>query len=410
MIGRIGCLKSNAESMSYRLKIHQPISRFSFLSSIRNLSLFFRQFSDKRCVPPDLLNHKDWLSQPQVIRIFHNIKDPRLIFPLFIQLSNRKDYNPTESLYSTVIHKLADAGDFDGVEALMQRIKLERRCRLSDVLFRDVIKIYGHSAGRINKAIDTLFDMPNYKCWPSVVTFNCVLNMLVSSKQFEFVHEVYARAPTLGVEVDACCLNIIIKGLCECGKIEAALNVLDEFPKQKCMPNVRTFSTIMHGLCELGRVDEAFSLLDRMESEGVEVDAIVFNILILGLRKRKRFQEGMKLFDRVTVKGCEPNSGTYQEVLYCFLDAKCFVEAKNFMQKMIKKGINPSFESYKLVIKGFCRQNMAEDVEWSLKQMVGHGFVPKMGMWKQIVWCVISNGVGIDTECECVSFDEIIGS
>ncbi|KZV19408.1 pentatricopeptide repeat-containing protein mitochondrial [Dorcoceras hygrometricum] len=398
--------------MSCRAKI----LRLSFLSPFllqRNFSLFFRQLSshisDKGCVPSDLVNHKDWLSQPQVIRIFNRIKDSDLILPLFIQLSTRKDYAPSESLYSTVINKLAAAGDFDGVQTLMQRIKLERRCRLSDALFRNVIKIYGHSAGRINKVIETLFDMPNYKCWPSVVTFNCVLNILVSTKQFEVVHEVYARAPSLGVEVDACCLNIIVKGLCECGKIEAALDVLDEFPKQNCMPNVRTFSTIMHGLCELGRVDEAFSLLDRMESEGVEVDAIVFNILILGLRKQKRFQEGIELLDRATVKGCQPNPGTYQEVLYCFLDAKCFVEAKNFMQKMIKKGINPSFESYKLVIKGFCSQKLAEDVEWALKEMVAHGFVPKMGMWKRIVRCLFSKSLGIDTKCLCVSFDEIVG-
>ncbi|XP_073127403.1 small ribosomal subunit protein mL103 (rPPR7) [Henckelia pumila] len=402
------------QTMSYRLKLLQPICRSAILLPRLNLSLFFfRQFSshlsDKRCVPPDLLSHKDWLSQPQVIRIFNQIKDPDLILPLFIQLSNRKDYNPNESIYSTVINKLSAAGDFDGVETIMQRIKLERRCRLSDALFRDVIKIYGHSAGRINKAVETLFDMPNYKCWPSVVTFNCVLNLLVSTKKFETIHEVYARAPSLCVEVDACCLNIIIKGLCECGKIEAALNVLDEFPKQKCVPNVRSFSTIMHGLCELGRVDEAFGLLDRMESEGVEVDAIVFNTLILGLRKQKRFREGIELFNTAMVKGCKPNPGTYQEVLYCFLDAKCFLEAKNFMQKMIEKGINPSFESYKLVIKGFCCQNLAEDVEWSLKEMVRHGFVPKMGMWKQIVRCVLSTGVGIDTRCVCVYFDEIIG-
>lgn len=398
----------------YRPKFRQPISQFPLLSSILfarlNFSLPFHRFAPSKPHRkpshendnhdyPDILNYKDWLSPLEAIRIFQNLKDPNLTLTLFAQLSSRKDYRPNESLYATLINKLALARNFDGIDTLMQRIKVERKCRLSDGFFRNVIKIYGHSAGRINKAIETLFDMPNYKCWPSVRTFNFVLNLLVSTKQFEVVHEVYMGASKLGVEIDACCLNIIIKGLCECGKVDAAYKVLDEFSEQKCRPNVRTFSTIMHGLCQRGRVDEAFTLLERMETEGVELDAVVFNILISGLRKQGRVAEGFDLFDRVMLKGCNPNPGTYLEVLYCLLDAKRFYEAKSFLRRMIEKGINPSFESYKLVIQGFCGENLVEDVEWALRQMVGHGFVPKMGMWKQIVQCILSDKHGIISDC-----------
>ncbi|KAL3651082.1 hypothetical protein CASFOL_007485 [Castilleja foliolosa] len=386
-------------SLFFRSKFRKAISHF-------HISLSFHQYApskprrkpsaadndDQSC--PNLLNHKDWLSQPEIIRIFQNLKDPNFALPLFSQLSRRKDYKPNESIYATVIHKLDVAKNFDAIEKFMHHIKLERKCRLSDAFFRNVIKIYGHSAGRINKAIETLFDMPNYKCWPSTTTFNFVLHLLVSTKQFEVVHEVYSGASKLGIEIDACCLNIIIKGLCECGQIEAAYKVLDEFPEQKCTPNARTFSTIMHGLGALGRVDESFKLLERMETEDVEVDAIVFNILISGLRKQGRVKEGVELFDRVMLRGCKPNPGTYQEVLYCLLDAKSFGEAKGFMEKMIGKGINPSFESYKTVIRGFCGERCVGDVEWALTQMVASGFVPKMGMWKEIVRCIVSDNHG----------------
>lgn len=374
-----------------------------------NFCLHFHQFAPSHPKPrlkpsedngyPDLLNHKDWLSTPQVIGIFHNLKDPNFALPLFDQLSSRQDYRPNELVYAALINKLALARNFDGIEAVMERIKLERKCRLSDSFFHDVIKIYSHSAGRINKAIETLFDMPSYKCWPSIKTFNFVLNLLVCSKQYEVVHEVYSGAPRLGVEIDTCCLNIIIKGLCECGQMDAAFKVLDEFPKQKCVPNVRTFSTIMHGLCERDRVDDAFSLLDRMEMENVEVDAVVFNILISGLRKGGRFEEGIKLFDRIMQKGCNPNPATYQEVLYCLLDSKRYNEAKLFMGRMTERGMNPSLKSYKLAVQGFCRQNLLEDVEWTLKQMVDHGFVPKMGLWEEIVCCIITDNCNALSDC-----------
>ncbi|CAH9116083.1 unnamed protein product [Cuscuta epithymum] len=332
--------------------------------------------------------HKDWLSPTQVIKIFHNLKDPHSALSLWTQISKRKDYNPNEALYSAVINKLADSKNFDGIDTLMERIKCERKCRLSDEFFYEVIKIYGNVGGRINRATYTLFDMPNYKCWPSVRTFNFVLNLLVNTKQFDVVHEVYLGASKLGIEIDACCLNIIIKGLCNCGKLDSAFQVLEEFPKQNCRPTVRTFSTIMRALCDRGCVEDAYGLLERMRKEGVDPDTITFNILISGFMKQGRVEEGIEVFMKLMHKGCDPNGGTFQEVLYGLLSTKRFVDAIGFMGMMIEKGENPSFKSYKLAIHGLCDQNLTAQLDWLLKQMVRHGFAPTMGMWKRMVECL----------------------
>lgn len=353
-----------------------------------------------------MARHKDWLSPNEVIKIFETLKDPNFTLPVFDQISQRKDYKPNEALYSAVINKLAQAKNFNAIETLMERIKLERKCRLSEDFFYNVIKIYGVLGGRINSAIRILFDMHNYKCWPTVKTFNGVLNMLVSTNQFEVVHEVFMGSSKLGIEIDACSLNIIIKGMCRCGKLDDAFLVLDEFPKQNCKPNVRTFSTIMHGLCDRGSLDEAFALLDRMETEGVEPDAIIFNILISGLRKQGKISEGIELLDKMQGRGCDPNPGTYQEVLYSLLHAKRFAEAKAFMHKMINMGVNPSFESYKLIIPGFCDKKLASDLDWVLRQMMRQGFVPKMGMWKLILSSILSDSNAYN----CFSYQEIIGN
>ncbi|KAF5814370.1 putative tetratricopeptide-like helical domain superfamily [Helianthus annuus] len=130
--------------------------------------------------------------------------------------------------------------------------------------------------------------MPGYGCWPTAKTFNFVLNLLVNTRNFDVIHEVYVSAGSLGVEIDVCCLNIMIKWLCKNGDVDAARQVFDEMPKQGCRPNVRTFSALVHGLCENNHVEEAFSLLAKMESEGVEPDTILMNILISGLRKHSR--------------------------------------------------------------------------------------------------------------------------
>ncbi|XVF18397.1 hypothetical protein REPUB_Repub11eG0018100 [Reevesia pubescens] len=352
------------------------------------------------------LTHKDWLSPTEILKIFDNLKEPNSLISVLNQYSTRKDYKPTEPLFTLVINKLADAQDFDSIQNIMEKLKQEKPCRLSDDFFQNVIKKYGRVGGRIKSAIETLFSMPEYGTWPSVKTFNIVLSLLVANKLFDVVHDVYGKAPELGIEIEACTLNILIKGLCENGRLDLAFQVLDEFPKQGCKPNVRTFSTLMHGLCEKGKVDEAFELMGRMEKERIEADAVSFNILISGLRKQGRVEEGLKLLERMKRNGCYPNAGSYQEVLYGLLDAERFIDAKELMGRMIFERVSPSFDSYKKLIHGFCKEKLVREVDWALKRMVQQGFVPKMGMWIQIVHCVFA---GKNT-CDCNLLCEIVNS
>ncbi|OVA00844.1 Pentatricopeptide repeat [Macleaya cordata] len=344
--------------------------------------------------PLQKLNHKNWLAPNEVLKIFKTLRDPDSVINVLERVSQRKDYKPNETLYTLVIQKLCQSKKFYAIPEILKRIKTEKKyhCKLSDEFFYFVIKIYGNVAGYIDEAIKTLFSMPDYNCWPSIKTFNYVLNMLIAAKQYEIVHEVYLGAPKLGLVIDTCSLNILIKGLCENDKLNEAFELLNEYPKQGCMPNAKTYSTLMHCLCSNGRVDEAFQLLDRMEMEGCDPDTITFNVLISGLGKQGRVDEGIELLDRMKIKGCYPNSGSYQAVLYGILDSKKFVDAKCFMDRMILEGGFPSFLSYKLVIDGLCKENRLEDLDLVLDQMVHRGFVPKMGMWKKIVQSVLGGG------------------
>ncbi|KAK6946570.1 Pentatricopeptide repeat [Dillenia turbinata] len=361
------------------------------------------QPSSKHFDPLSRLNHRDWLAPNEVLQIFQTLKDSKLTLDVLHKLAKRKDYRPNEALYTLVIQKLAQAKMFDEIDDILKRIKTEK-IRLSDDFFYVVIKIYGNVACRINRAIQTLFGMPEFNCWPTVRTFNFVLNLLVLNRQYDVIHEVYMGATQLGIEIDACCLNILIKGLCQRGDIDAAFKVLDEFPRQGHRPNIQTFSTLIHGLCKHKRLSEAFELFEKMEKAGVDPDAITFNILISGLRKQRRFEEAVNLFSKMGHKGCDPNPGTHQEVLYALLDAEKFSEAKSFLDRMVSMGLNPSFVSYKLIIQGLCSSRKTGDVEIVLRQMLRQGFVPGMGMWRLILEGTLS-GTSSD---DYISFNRIL--
>lgn len=159
----------------------------------------------------------------------------------------------------------------------------------------------------------------------------------------------------------------------------------------------------MHGLCEKGMVDEAFELLERMKSEKICVDVVVFNVLICGLRRKGEIDKAKEVLEIVMMRnGCYPNESSYQHVLYGLIELKRFCEAKEVVEKMVAKGFVPSYDSYKGLILGYCKEGLVEEVEWGVKGMVRMGFVPRMGMWRQIVKClVVSRDVSL-------SFDGIL--
>uniref|UniRef100_A0A1D1YJV0 Pentatricopeptide repeat-containing protein At3g14580, mitochondrial n=1 Tax=Anthurium amnicola TaxID=1678845 RepID=A0A1D1YJV0_9ARAE len=342
------------------------------------------------------LDQKDWLAPNEVLKIFNGLRNPDLVVSGYRKVSSRKDYKPNEAFYSLLIDKLASAQKFDIFEEFLERIKFEK-CKVSDDFFFKLIKTYGNVANHPEQAIRTLLRMPEFHCWPTVKTFNFVLNLLVCSKQFDVIPEVYLSAPRLGVALDTCCFNILIKGLCNCGKLDAAFSVLHEIHNQGCKPNVKTYSTLMHSLCKNDRVEDAFDLYEKMEADGCYPDTVTFNILISGLCRQGKIFEGMEFLKKMKLKGCYPNSGTYQVLLCGFLSSEQFVKAKEFMDLMLSEGSCPSFSSYKLLIQGLCDENLLSDAELVLKQMVYQGFAPRMGTWKKILECMFSRTEGSDS-------------
>ncbi|KAK2363436.1 pentatricopeptide repeat-containing protein [Trifolium repens] len=348
-------------------------------------------------------HHKDWLTSKEATTLINSLTNPSTALTIFNLYSSRKDYNPTQPFCISLITKLAQSHHFNSIDTLLKSLP-QKQHHFTEDFFYDLIKLYAHKANRIDKAIETFFDMPNCGTWPSSKTFNFVLNLLVNNKLYDTVLDVYLSATKLGFEIVACCLNIMIKRLCNKGELEGAFKVFDEFPKLGIQRNDRTFCTLMHGLCEKAMVDEAFRLLERMQKEKICVDVMVFNVLINGLRKKGKIDEAIEVLEVLMMRNeCYPNESSYQHVLYGLIDMKRFEEGKGVVEKMILKGFVPSYDSFKGLILGFCREGLVEEVDWGVKGMIRMGFVPRMGMWRQIVKCLV-----VSRDNVCVSLDGIL--
>ncbi|KAK7401716.1 hypothetical protein VNO78_13415 [Psophocarpus tetragonolobus] len=330
------------------------------------------------------LKEKDWLTPKEASNLLTSLRHPSSTLSFFHLYTSRYDFLPSESLCITLISKLALSHHLHPILSLHQTLLTHPR-PFSDNLFYALIKAYAHSFHRIDIALHTLHHMPS----PSTRTFNFLLNVLVNLRLHDAARHLFLHAPRLGVPLDACTLNILIKGLCARGHLNAAFGVLGEFQGLGCQATARTYATLMKGLCEMGRVEEAFGLLEKMESGGVDADVAVFNILIGGLRKLGRVDEGWRVLEGMLGKGVSPNAVTYNEVLSGLVQNGRFHEGKDLVENMGFKGFLPSFGAYKALVLGFSDNERLQELEWVLRDMVRKGFVPRMGMWRKIVKCLV---------------------
>ncbi|KAK7366559.1 hypothetical protein VNO80_08552 [Phaseolus coccineus] len=351
------------------------------------------------------LKHKDWLTPKEATTLLTSLTDPSSTLSFFNLYTSRKDFDPTEPFCTTLVAKLAQAQHLNPLLTLHHTLTLPRpqRRHFSDNFFFTLIKAYAHSFQRVDHVLRTLHEMP---CPPSTRTFNFVLNHLVNTRLYCAAHDLFLHVPQLGVTLDACSLNILIKGLCAQGELNAAFRVLEEFPGLGCEANALTYTTLMKGLCERGRMEEAFVLLERMEGGSVDADAAVFNVLIGGLRKGGRVDDGWRVLEGMMGKGVCPNGGSYNEVLCGLVEGGRFEEAKKVVERMEVEGFVPSFESYKGLVKGFCERGVVGEVEWVVRDMVRNGFVPKMGMWGKIVQCALEREGS--SGCMAVAIDGVL--
>ncbi|KAL9327908.1 hypothetical protein ACSQ67_002911 [Phaseolus vulgaris] len=325
------------------------------------------------------LKHKDWLTPKEATTLLTSLTDPSSTLSFFNLYTSRKDFDPTEPFCTTLVTKLAQAQHLNPLLTLHHTFTLPRpqRRHFSDNFFfhthQSLCTLLSSSGPRASHP-------PRNALPPSTRTFNFVLNLLVNTRLYCAAHDLFLHGPQLGVTLDACSLNILIKGLCAQGEFNAAFRVLEEFPGLGCEANALTYTTLMKGLCERGRMDEAFALLERMEGGSVDADAAVFNVLIGGLRKGGRVDEGWRVLEGMMGKGVRPNGGSYNEVLCGLVEGERFEEAKKVVERM--------------------------EVEWVVRDMVRNGLVPKMGMWGKIVQCAIEREGS--SGCVAVAIDGVL--
>ncbi|KAK4388898.1 hypothetical protein Sango_2226800 [Sesamum angolense] len=101
---------------------------------------------------------------------------------------------------------------------------------------------------------------------------------------------------------------------------DEAFHWLDEMENVGCKPSLVTYTVVVKFLCDDGKVDEALSLLRRMEEKGCDPDLVAYNIVLRELCHQGRVVEIgdlVRVIDQksMVAKGFRPTNVSYNIIL-----------------------------------------------------------------------------------------------
>ncbi|KAI3517775.1 hypothetical protein L1887_16994 [Cichorium endivia] len=79
--------------------------------------------------------------------------------------------------------------------------------------------------------------------------------------------------------------NCLIKGYCDEGRIEDAMNLIQDMPSNNCSPDTASYHTIMGFYCKQNWIEEIRDLMKKMNEINLIPDQVTYNMLIHMLSK-----------------------------------------------------------------------------------------------------------------------------
>ncbi|KAL0303554.1 UNVERIFIED_CONTAM: Pentatricopeptide repeat-containing protein [Sesamum radiatum] len=220
-------------------------------------------------------------------------------------------------------------------------------------------------------------DMEKLGCFPSVVTFNALIDGLSKAGKLEEAHLMLykmeiGKNPSLFLRLsqgadrilDSASLQKMVDNLVNSGLILKAYKLLMQLADSGVVPNITTYNTLINGLCKAGQVNGALKLFEELQLKGHCPDSVTYATLIEGLQRVNREGDAYKLFEQMIENGCKPSSSVYKTLMTWSCRRRKTSVAFGFWLKYLKNLSGWQGETLKLAEESF---QTADRVEEALK-------------------------------------------
>jgi pentatricopeptide repeat protein len=217
-----------------------------------------------------------------------------------MQKMKKKGCPPTTVTYNTVLDGFCQGGEVDKARSLL--LKMARDGVKMDAFTHNTFLALILKIGNVDEALETLRNLIDGGFSPNAVTLNIFLNSFNKLDLHATVHDVLALMPMGCLVIDDITHDILIQNLFVAGKVPQGCILLNEIKEKGFSIGETSYTRVIFGLCNIGRLEEALEVLQDMVDRSVVPETIIYDVLIENLCDQNKVDDAVRVF-RILMQG-----------------------------------------------------------------------------------------------------------
>ncbi|CAM0904476.1 unnamed protein product [Alopecurus aequalis] len=288
---------------------------------------------------------------------------------LFDQMTDQSGYFPNARFLSFLAGSCASAGLLDASAALLSKAS-QFGCSVEAYAYNKLMSSF-MGRGRVKDAV-ALFEgwIQGGVYSPDVWSFNVIIKGVCQVGDVQKALELVERMHQFGCLPDTVTHNILVNGLCRVKEVSKGREVLRRLQSDGvCMPNVVTYTSVISGFCKAGRMEDAVAVYDDMVACGTSPNVVTYNVLINGYGKAGNMGSAVALYQQMILRRCPPDVVTFSSLIDGYCRCSQLDDAMRIWTEMAQCQIQPNAHTFSIVIHTFCKQNRSAEALRFLKEL-----------------------------------------
>lgn len=139
----------------------------------------------------------------------------------------------------------------------------------------------------VDKALDLWKEMLSQELAPDIVIYSALMDGLFKAKRPLEAEQLLVQMEADGCWLDTIACVIFIEGLCNNGRLDNAISMLQHVENKGFPPDIKVYNSLIDAFFEAGRCKEALDLFSVLPSIKLKPNKETYFVLVKGLCSRR---------------------------------------------------------------------------------------------------------------------------
>merc|ERR1719183_2596964 len=164
------------------------------------------------------------------------------------------------------------------------------------------------------------------------------------------------------VEPDIVTYSTIVKGFCNSGSLDLALDILKDMQTDgKFTPDEVMYNSLLDGCAKEHRPNEALKLLDEMKANAIAPSNYTLSMLVKLMGRCRRVNQAFTIIEEISRDyGLKVNIQVYTCLIQACFNNRQAAKAVALHDQMIKEGLYPDEMVYSSLVSGCLKAGLVD--------------------------------------------------